>query len=175
MFLESPLAPGLHPPAQNAMGVFQDETFFDILGLALAARIPPPLIRFVHPGQAPTIFLASLTCYDFMNPTTTKPFTILNPYLSIPGSAKTLQPSYIAIPLSYAIVPLHILQAQAPPPHSTVSPHPPNPTFWNVVERAVEDSIHGAAALAWLFSEIVKATPQKVRSAGLFFFSVAVV
>jgi len=171
VFLESPPTPGLHPPAQNAMGVFQDETFFDVLGLALAARMPPPLICFALPGQAPTIFLTSPTCYNFMNPMTTKPFTILNP---IPGSTKTLRPSYIAIPLSYAIVPLHLFQAQAPPPHSTASPHPPDPTFWNVVERAVEHSVHGAVALAWLFSEIFRTT-QKVRSAGMFFCSAEVV
>ena len=146
------------------MGVFQDETFFDALRLALATRMPPPLIWFALPGQAPTIFLASPAYYDFMNPTTTKPFTILNPI-------KTLQPSYVAIALSYAIVPLHLLQAQAPPPHSTASPHPPDPTFWNVVERVVEHLVHGVAALAWLFSEIVRTAPQKVRSAGLFFFS----
>jgi len=149
------------------MGVFQDESFFDAPGLALAARMPPPLIHFALPGQAPTIVLAPLTCYDFMNPTTTKPFTILSPYLSIPSLTKTLRPSYVAIPLSYAIVPLHMLQA--PPPHSTVWPQPLDPTFWNVVERAVEHSVHGAAALAWLFSEIVRATPQKVRSARFFF------
>ena len=163
VFLESPPTPGLHPPAQNTMGVFQDETFFDALRLALATRMPPPLICFALPGQAPTIFLTSPACYDFMNPTTTKPFMILNPI-------KTLQPSYAAIVLSYAIVPLHLLQAQAPPSHSTASLHPPDPTFWNVVERVVEHLVHGVTALAWLFSEIVRTAPQKVRSAGLFFF-----
>ena len=60
--------------------------------------------------------------------------------------------------------------AQAPPPHSTASLHPPDPTFWNVVERVVEHLVHGVTALAWLFSEIVRTAPQKVRSAGFFFF-----
>ena len=61
-----------------------------------------------------------------MNPMATKPFTVLNPYLSIPGLAKTLRPSCVAISLSYAINPLHIFQEQAPPPH---------PAFWNAIER----------------------------------------
>jgi len=145
------------------MGVFRDETFFDALEFALAARMLSPLMPFALPDQVPIIFLAPLTCYDLMDPTATNPFTILGPYLSIPGLTKTLQSSYVAIPLSYAIVPLHILQAQAPPPHS------PDPTFWNAVERALEHSVHGAAALVWLFSEVAKATPQKVRCAGLSF------
>jgi len=151
------------------MGVFQDGTFFDALELALAARMLSPLIPFALPDQVPIVFLAPLTCYDFMNPTAMNPFTILGPYLLIPGPTKTLRSSYVVIPLSYAIVPLHILQAQAPPPYSIASPHPPDPTFWNVVERAVEHSVHGAAALAGLFFEVAKATPQKVRSAGLPF------
>lgn len=145
------------------MGVFQDETLFDALELALAARMLSPLMPFALPDQVPILFLAPLTCYDLMNPTATNPSMILGSYLSIPGSAKTLRSPYVAIPLSYAIVPLHILQAQAPPPHS------PDPTFWNVVERAVEHSVHGATALAWLFSEVAKTTPQKVRSAELSF------
>jgi len=151
------------------MGVFQDEVFSDALKFALATGMLYPLMPFTLPGQVPTIFLAPSTCYDLMNPTATKPFTILNPYLSIPESIKTLRPSYVVIPLSYAIIPLHILQAQAPAPHPIISPHPQDPTFWNVVERAVEHSVHGAAALAWLFSEIAKATPLKVRSVGLIF------
>ena len=156
------------------MGVFQDETFFDALKLALAARMLSPWMALALPGQFPIIFLTPPICYYFMNPTATKPLTILNPYLSIPGSTKTLRPSYVAIPLSYVIIPLHIIQAQTPPPHPTTSPHPPDSTFWNVVEQAVERSVYEAAALAWLLSEIAKAIPQKVRSTGLF-FSVEVV
>ena len=148
------------------MGVSQDESFFGVLKLALAARVLSSLMPFALPGQVPTVmFLAPSTCYDFMNPTATKPFTIFNPYLSIPGSTKTLRPRYVAIPLSYAIFPLYTLQSQAPPPH------PLDPTFWNVIERAVEHSVYGASALAWLLSEIAKATPQKVRSERLSFWS----
>ena len=157
------------------MGIFQDEAFFDGLKLALATRMLSLLMPLALPGQVPITFLAPSTCYDFMNSTATKPFTILNPYLSIPGSTKTLRPSYVAIPLSYAIVPIHLLQTQAPPPHLAASPHQSDLAFWNVIERAVEHSVQGAAALAWIFSEIAKATPQKVRSAGLFFLSVEVV
>ena len=156
------------------MGVFQDEAFFNILKLTLATQMQSPLVPFALPSQVPIIFLAPSTRYDFMNPTATKPFTILNPHLSIPGLSKTLRPSYVAIPLSYAIVPLQTLQAQAPPPHPTTPPHSSDLTFWNVVERAVEHLVYGATALAWLFSEIAKATPQKVRGAGLFLLFEAV-
>ena len=150
------------------MGIFQDETFANALKLALAARLLSPSMPCTFPGQVPIVFPPPLTCYDFMNPTTTKPFAILDPYLPFYASIKTSRPSYVAVPL-YTIIPLHILQVQAPPPHSTLSPHLPDPTFWNVVERTVEHSVHGAAALAWLFSEIAKATPLKVRIVGLIF------
>lgn len=146
------------------MGVFQDEAFPDALKFALAARMLSPLMPFTSPGQVPIVFLAPPTCYDFMNPTTTKPLMTLNPYLSTTGSTKTLQSPYVAIPL-YTTVPLYFLQAPAPPPHSTISPHPLDSVFWNVVERAVEHSVHGVTAFGWLLSEIAKVTPQKVRSA----------
>jgi len=139
------------------MGVFQDEAFYHALKLALAARMLSPLMPFTSPSQVP-VFIAPSTCYDFMNPTTTKPFTtVLNTCPSILGSTKTSRLPYIVIP-SYTIVPLHILQTLAPPPHS---PYPPDSATWDVVGRAVEHSVHGAAALAWLFSEIAKATPRK--------------
>jgi len=143
------------------MGVFPDEAFYYALKLALAARMLSPLTPSTSPGQVPVTFIAPSACYDFMNPTTTKPFTtIFNPYPSIPGSTKTSRPPYVIIP-SYTIVPLHALQTLAPPPHPTTPLYPPDSAFRNVVERAVEHSIHGAAALAWLLSEIAKATPQK--------------
>jgi len=150
------------------MGIFQDETFANALKLALAARLLSPSMPYTFPGQVPIVFPAPPTFYDLMNPTTTKPFTILDPYLSPYASIKTLRPSYVAVPL-YTIVPLHILQVQAPPPYSAPSPHLPDPAFWNVLERTVEHSVHGAVALAWLLSETAKTTPQKVRNARNFF------
>ena len=146
------------------MGGFSDEALYHALKLALAARMLSPLTPFTSPGQVPVTFVAPSTCYDFMNPPTTKPFTTIpNSCPSIPGSTKTSRLPYVIIP-SYTIVPLHILQTLAPPPHSTTPPCPPDSAIWDVVERAVEHSVYGAAALAWLFSEIAKATPQKVRS-----------
>ncbi|KAF9644646.1 hypothetical protein BDM02DRAFT_3121550 [Thelephora ganbajun] len=142
------------------MGVLQDETFSDALKLALSAGMLPPLMPYTFAGQMPIIFLAPPTCYDFMNHTTTKPFTISNPFLSIPGSIKTLRPSYVAIPL-YTIIPLHTLQTQVSPPQSIPSPRPLDSAFWDVVERTVEHSVHGATALVQFFSGITKATPEK--------------
>ena len=144
------------------MGGFPDETFYHALKLALAARMLSPLTPFTPPGQVPVTFIAPSACHDFMNPTTTKPFaTIFNPHPSILGSTKTSRPPYVVIP-SYTIVPLYFLQTLAPPPQPPTPRYPPDSATWNAVERAVEHSVHGAAALAWLFSEIAKATPQKV-------------
>lgn len=141
------------------MGVLQNETLSDALKLALATGMLSPSMPCTFPGQIPTIFPAPPTCYDFMNPTTTKSFTTPNPYLSI----KALQPSYVAVPL-YTIVPLYALQAQAPPPQSIPPPHLLDSAFWDVVERTAERSVEGAAALAWLSSAISKAAPEKVSS-----------
>ena len=172
-FLCSSFPPKSPPSSQNAMGIFQDEAFTDALKLALAARLLSPSTSTPYhafPGQVPIVFPAPPTCYDPMNPTTTKPFTILDPYLSHYNSIKTLRPSYVAVPL-YAIVPLHILQVQTPPPQSIPSPHPTESAFWNVVERTVEHSVRGATALAWLLSGTAKAVPQKVRNARISFLS----
>lgn len=153
------------PPTAVAMGVLQDETFSDALKLALATGMLSRTMPFAFSGQAPVIFLAPPPCYDFMNLTTMKPLTIPNPYLQFPGWTMTLQPSYVAIPF-YTITPLFPLQAEAPPPHSIPSPHPPSHAFWNAVERTVEHSVHGAATLAWLSSALAKVTSQKVRGTG---------
>jgi len=146
------------------MGVLQHETFSDALELVLAAGMLSPLMPCTFPGQMPMIFPAPPTCYDFMNPTTTKAFTTLTPNLSI----KALRPPYVAIPF-YTIVPLYTLQAQAPPPHSIPPPHPLDSAFWNVVERTAEHSAQGAAVLAWLSSAISKVAPEKVGSTETFF------
>ena len=50
VFPESPPAPGLHSSAQNAMGIFQVETFFGASKLALAAQTLFPLMTFAAPG-----------------------------------------------------------------------------------------------------------------------------
>lgn len=165
MFSESPLASFPRSSAQNVMGGFSDEALYHALKLALAARMLSPLTPFTSPGQVPVTFVAPSACYDdFMNPPNTKTFTMItNPHPSIPGSTKTSRLPYVVIP-SYTIVPLHLLQTLAPPPHSTTPQYPPDSATWDVVGRAVEHSVYGAAALAWLFSEIAKATPQKVRS-----------
>jgi len=143
------------------MGVFRDETFTDALKLALAAGILSQTTPYTFPGQMPVVFLAPTTHYDFMNPTTTNPFTSLS-------SAKTLRPSYVAIPL-YAIVPFPTFQAQPPPPQSIPSPHQLNSAFWDVVNRTVEYSVHGTMGLVWLLSKLAEAVSQKVRSCGTFF------
>jgi len=138
------------------MGVFQDETFSDALKLALAAGILSCMTPYTFPGRMPIIFLAPITHYDFTNPTTTSPSTTLS-------STKILQPSYVAIPL-YAIVPFPIFQVQTPPSQPMPSPHHLDSAFWDVVNRTVEYSVHGAVALAWFFSKFAEAVSQKVRN-----------
>ena len=149
------------------MGLLQDETFSDALKLALAARMISQM-PYAVPVQMPIIVFPPPAYYDFMNPTTTKQFTTYNPFMSNPGSTKTLRPSYIAVP-HYTIVPFHPLQPQAPPPQWTPSPHLPDSAFWDLVKQTAEYSARGAAGLAWLFSEFAKPSPEKVGNAGLLF------
>lgn len=139
------------------MGLLQEETFANALKLALAAGILSPSVPYAIPVQMPVSFFAP-PIYDFMNPTTTKPSTTFNPFLS--SSTKTLRPLYAAIPL-YTIVPLHTLQPQLFSPQWTPSPPLLDSAFWEVVKRTAEYSLHGAAALTWLLSEISKTTPEK--------------
>ena len=152
------------------MGVFQDETFADALKLALAAGMLSYMTPCAFPGQLPIFLLTPSTPCDIMNPTTTKPLTILDPYLSTPGSTKTLRPSYVAIPL-YTIIPLPTIQVQGPPPRSTLSPHLLGSAFWDVVGRTLAYSVHGAAVLACVLSAVSEAASQKVRNDGPFFRS----
>lgn len=161
LFLESPPTPGFRLPA-IVMGLLQDETFSGVLKLAFAAGVLSSSVPYTTPVQIPITFFAPPTSYDFMNPTTTNPFATFNPFQSIPGSTKNLRPLYVAIP-PYTIIPCYALQAQAIPPQWT----PPfNSAFWDVVGRTVERSVYGAMALVWFFSEIAKATPEKVWNAG---------
>jgi hypothetical protein len=136
------------------MGALQHETFSDALRLAVAAGMLPLAV--------PVICITPPTFYDFMNSTNTKPFTILNPHLPIPGSTKTLRLSYVAIPL-YTIIHTPTLQAQVPPPHPIPPRHGPDSAFWDVVERTMAYAAHGAMALGW-FLAIAEAISQKVRS-----------
>lgn len=147
------------------MGALHDETFSDALEFALAAGMLSCTTPHIFSGQMPIVFLAPSAPCDFMNPTTTKPFTILSSYISILGSTKILRPSYVAIPL-YTITPLPILQVQVPPPRSIPSPHPWDSVFWDVVQRTVDYSVHGTVALVSLFSAISEAASQEVRIVG---------
>ena len=54
------------------MGVFQDETFSDVLKLALAAGILSRMTPHTFLGQMLVVFLTHTAHYDFMNPTTTR-------------------------------------------------------------------------------------------------------
>ena len=119
---------------------------------------------YAFPAQMPIVFLVPLTHYDFMNPTTTNPFTTLDS-----SSTKISRPSYVAIPL-YAIIPFHTIQVQTPPPQSVPSPHSLDSAFWDVVIRTAEYSLRGAAALGWLFSSFPEAVSRKVR---IFFCSLS--
>lgn len=96
-----------------------------------------------------------------MDPTTTNPFTTLDPSLT-----KTLRPSYVAVP----IIPFHTIQVQTPPPQSVPPPRQLDSAFWDVATRTVEYSARGAVALAWLFSTFPEVAPRKVRSGGTLFF-----
>ena len=147
------------------MGALHDETFSDALEFSLASGILSCTTPHIFSGRMPIVFLAPSIPCDFMNPTTTKPFTILNSYMSILGSTKILRPSYVAIPL-YTITSLPILQVQVPPPQSIPSPHPWDSVFWDVVQRTVDYSVHGTVALVSLFSAISEAASQEVRIVG---------
>lgn len=146
------------------MGLVQDEAFRDALKLAFAAGMLSHSMSCAIPVQTRLVLLAPSTCYDFTNPTTTKPFTTSNLFQSIQGPTKTIQPTYLAIPLTMGF-PAHALQAQMLPPHWLPSSCSLNSAFWDVLRRTAELSVYGFVALAWISLQAAKISHKKVRNA----------
>ena len=155
-------------PSAVAMGLFhQDEVLSDALKLAFAAGMLSSPMSHTIPPQIPLVHFALPTCYHSTNPTTTEPLTTSNSSQPIPGLTKTLQPSYVAVPL-YTIFTVHPLHNQMPPPQWASSSRSLNSPFWDVVRRTAELSALGVVALAQLFLQVAKATPTRVRNADSF-------